>query len=176
MEWGFVLIPWLGLIPGMDLADYKTVRKINFSMILFIGSCLCIGAASAALGVGALVSQIITPLLQGLSSVGVVAVVWCSGFLVNFILTPLAACGALSGPLTQISLDLGLNPLVLIYTLIGSMDQLLFPYEYAAYAIFFAFSMCTMKDFIKFMGVKTICHFVFMMVLLVPWWKFVGIL
>lgn len=176
MEWGFVLIPWLFLLPGIDCANSSTVRKINFSMVLFIGSCLCIGSVSAALGVGALISQVISPLLEEMSTVGVITIVWLSGFVVNFILTPLAACGALSGPLTQISVDLGINPLVVIYTLIGSMDQLLMPYEYASYAIFFAFSMCTMKDFIKFMSVKTICHFIFMLAIMIPWWYFIGLL
>jgi len=176
MEWGFVLIPWLFLLPGIDCANSQSVKKINFSMVLFVASCLCIGSVSAALGVGPLISSIITPILSDLSELGVVAVIWVSGFMVNFVLTPLAACGALSAPLTQIAVDLGMNPLVSIYTLIGSMDQLLFPYEYASYAIFFAFSMCSMKDFIKFMSAKTVVHFIFMMIIMVPWWKFVGLL
>lgn len=37
MEWGFVLIPWLFLLPGIDCANAQTVRKVNFSMVLFVG-------------------------------------------------------------------------------------------------------------------------------------------
>ncbi len=176
MEWGFVLIPWLFLLPGINCANSNTVHKINFSMVLFIGSCLCIGTVSGALGFGAIVSHIISPLLEDISSLGVIAIIWLAGFGVNFVLTPLAACGALSAPLTQVAIDIGLNPLVAIYTLISSMDQLLFPYEYASYAIFFAFGMCTMKNFIKFMAAKTVAHFAFMMCIMVPWWYFVGLL
>lgn len=176
MEWGFVLLPWLFLLPGINCADAQTVRKVNFSMVLFVGSCLCIGSVSAALGVGSLISQTISPLLAGVSATGVIAIVWVLGFAVNFVLTPLAACGALSGPLTQIALDVGINPLVVIYTLIGSMDQLLLPYEYVSYAIFFAFGLMSTQHFVKFMAVKTCCHLVFLMLILVPWWKFVGLL
>ena len=104
-----------------------------------------------------------------------VAIVWLVGFLVNFVLTPLAACGALSGPLTQIAVDLGINPLVMIYTLIGSMDQLLLPYEYVSYAIFFAFGLMSTKDFAKFMAAKACCHFIFILIILIPWWKLIGL-
>ena len=95
MEWGFVLIPWLFLLPGINCANSNSVRKVNFSMVLFIGSCLCIGTTAAALGIGTLISQTITPLLENLSSLGVIAIIWICGFIVNFILTPIAACGAL---------------------------------------------------------------------------------
>lgn len=176
MEWGFVLLPWLFLLPGINCADTHTVRRVNFSMVLFVGSCLCIGSVSAALGVGNLISQTISPLLAGVSATGVIAIVWVLGFVVNFVLTPLAACGALSGPLTQIALDVGINPLVVIYTLIGSMDQLLLPYEYVSYAIFFAFGLMCTRHFVKFMAIKSCCHLVFLMLILVPWWKFVGLL
>lgn len=176
MEWGFVLVPWLFLLPGINCATSQTVHRVNFSMVLFIGSCLCIGSVSAALGVGDLISQTISPLLKNLSTMSVLAIVWLMAFLINFVLTPLAACGALSGPLTQIALDLGINPLVMIYTLIGSMDQLLLPYEYASYAIFFAFGLMSVKHFAKFMAIKACFHFIFLMLVLGPWWYFIGLL
>lgn len=34
MEWGFVLIPWLFLLPGINCANSNSVRKVNFSMVL----------------------------------------------------------------------------------------------------------------------------------------------
>lgn len=176
MEYGFVLIPWLFLVPGIRCADSMTVKKVNFSMVMFIGACLCIGSVAGALGISNLLSLIVSPMLDGVSSTICVGIVWILRFIINFALTPLAACGTLSAPLTQIALDIGIDPLVIIYTLIGGMDQLLFPYEYASYAIFFAFSMCTMKQFVKFMSVKAILHFLFIMVIMVPWWNIVGLL
>lgn len=98
------------------------------------------------------------------------------GVVLNLLLTPLAILGAFTGPITQIALDLGLNPLGVLYALKSSIDQVFFPYEYVAYLIFFSFGYIRMKDFTAIMGFKTLLHFIFLFAVMIPWWKIIGVL
>lgn len=175
LNFGFILIPWLLYAPGINVGTADCVKRINFEMIFFMGSCLCIGVVSVHLGLGQLISETITPLLAGLPVVSVVGLVWLLGFLVNLLMTPIAAMAAFSAPLTQIAVDLGVNPLVLLYTFLASLDQIILPYEYAAYIIFYAFGMCSLNHFFKFMATKSVCHLIFTLVIMVPYWYLIGL-
>ena len=64
----------------------------------------------------------------------------------------------------------------LLEVLRSSYDQIVFPYEYAKYLMFFAFGVISMGDFMKFGIVKTIVHIIVAFAILIPWWMFTGFL
>ena len=176
LNWGFILIPFLAYVPGINIGSEKAIHSLPYTMIIFAVACVSIGNVAASLGLGQAISQAILPVLTQVGTTGTLLLVCLLGVVLNLLLTPLAILGAFTGPITQIALDLGLNPLGVLYALKSSIDQVFFPYEYVAYLMFFSFGYIRMKDFTAIMGFKTLLHFIFLFLIMIPWWKIIGVL
>lgn len=176
MAIGFCLIPILFFMPGINIGTEQNIKDINFSMVFFIVACLGIGAVSSSLGFGSLVSSTLSPLLASSGDKLALVVIWLFGVLANFLLTPLAILAGFSAPITQLAVDLGINPLGALYVLFNTLDQIVLPYEYVNYLMFFSFGVISMKDFIQIMGIKLIIGAAFLALILYPWWHIVGVL
>lgn len=172
----FVLLPAVLAFPIFDVVKKEDIDKIDFKFIFFLASCMSIGFVAASIGITDIIAAAILPLMQNVGTYGLIAITWALGVSVNFLLTPLAAMTSFGAPITSIAMGLGIDPYALIYTFNNGLDQVLFPYEYAIYLLYFSFGMIKMKDFMKFFGVKMICSFVFIMIFAIPYWKIVGIL
>ena len=162
--------------PIFNVVKKEDIEKIDFKFIFFLAACMSIGFVAASIGITDVIAAIILPYMQNVGTYGLVAMTWLLGVCVNFLLTPLAAMASFGAPLTSIAMGLGIDPYAMIYAFNNGLDQVLFPYEYAIYLLYFSFGMIEMKDFIKFFGVKMVCSFAFIMVLVVPYWKLIGIL
>ena len=81
---------------------------------------------------------------------------------------------AFTVPLVQIAAQLDINPMAVYYIMMNACDQIIMPYEYALYLIFFSVGLIKMKDFIQILGVKMILNIVIVFALLIPFWKFIG--
>lgn len=130
---------------------------------------------SSYVGAGKMMAELLVPMLQTLSTTAVSVVIFITGFALNFLLTPLAICAGFSEPIAQIAAGLGMNPQVALYSMFVAMDQVILPYEYLNYLIFYAFGFVCMKDFIKIMSVKSLFGFVAFLVLMLPWWHVIGL-
>lgn len=172
----FAIIPWLLFMPGIKVGTTEAIAKINYGLAFFIVACLSIGMVSGHLGLGALLAEIVVPLLTPLSTTAVLGAVWVIGVLLNFILTPFAIAAAFAGPIAQIASGLGINIEGALYVLYNAMDTVFFPYEYAGYLIFYGFGTILMKDFIKIMTLKAVLSIIFILVVMIPYWNFVGVL
>lgn len=168
--WLFALVPCLSFLPGMDLMSDQDIYKINWGFIFFIAGCLSIGNVASSLGVGAAVSEYALPVLEGRSYYVFFLFVWLLFFLCNFLLTPLAMMAAFTQPLTEIAVNLGIDPLTVYFIITSGLDQIVFPYEYALYLLVFAFGMIKMGDFVKAMIFKILLNFVIVFALLIPYW------
>ena len=73
-------------------------------------------------------------------------------------------------------MDIGMNPVALYILMGNASDQILLPYEVVLWLVYFSFGMIHMKDFIKFMSVKTVINMLFMFLFMIPWWKISGFL
>ena len=116
------------------------------------------------------------PMLEGRSVTFVLVFMWLLCMLVNFILTPLAIGATFAVPLTQIALSLGINPEVMWLTICHGYDQILLPYEYPLYMLFFSFNLVYLKEFVKLFGVKIIVKLIFFVCILLPYWNLIGFL
>lgn len=175
-NYGFMLLPWIAFLPGMNIANVDVIKKTNFSIVFFVVGCIAIGTVGQNVGIGKLISTLTAPVLAGTSSLVCIFGVYIVATLANFLLTPFAVLTALGVPLVQIGLDLGVSPVATLFTIIMNNSNVFLPHENTAYLVFYAFGIIQMKDFIKYNSIRMGMHFVFMMAVVYPYWKIIGIL
>lgn len=176
LDWGFIVLPWLMFFPGIHIATEEDVKGVDWSMVFFCIACLSIGTVSNYLGIGELVAKLLVPALQPLNSTLVVVAIYAVAVSLNFLLTPLAILAGFSEPIAQIAAGLGLNPVGAMYSLFLGADQVLLPYEYLTYMIFYAFGLIKLTDFMKILGFKMVAATIVLAAVMIPWWHFVGVL
>lgn len=175
MDYGLMIIPWFAFLPGIKIGSDSDVRLINYEMIFFMMACMGIGAVSSYVGVANLVSVGFAEKLVPYGATVALLVIYVIGVVVNFLMTPMAMLAAFTGPVTQIALSLGVNPLSAVYTFYFACDQIILPYEYANYLLAYSFGVMSMKHFIQLTGTKMIVGTVFLVIIMFPYWKLIGI-
>lgn len=175
--WCFVLVPCLMLFPGVEITNpNKIMKNANYSFLFFVGGCMSIGTVAGAIGVGKIIQTLAMPVLAGKDALYVLIFAWALCVLLNFLMTPMAIYSALSLPLANIAVSLGINPLAMYFTMYQATDQILLAYEYALYMIFFGYNVIAARDFVKYFAVKMVLNLLFVIALLIPFWKFIGFL
>ena len=175
LDWAFIVIPWLMYFPGLKIGKAEDVQRIDFGMVFFCVACLSIGITSGYLGIGKMVADFLIPVLQPLSSTVVAGAIYLLAVLLNLLLTPFAILAGFSEPIAQIAQSVGIDPLGALYAMYVGCDQVFLPHEYLTYMIFYAFGLMRMADFVKLATTKTIFATVFTIIVLIPWWKFMGV-
>lgn len=176
IPYGFMIVPYLMFLPGIRIADTKVIAKVNWSVVFFIAACLGIGNVAIYLNLGQILSDILTPILEGVGPTGSMLLVYIAGTIANLVLTPAAMVSSLSGPLTQIALDLNMNPFPFLMTLIYSTDSIFLPHEIGATLIFYGFGLMTMKQFVGLNLFKMLFFFIAFALLQIPYWYLIALL
>ena len=176
MFYGFLLAPLLCYLPGIDIGRDEDVKNINFSLIIFIVACMAIGEVATAVGIGEYASALIAPFLEGASLVSFTGIIFMFVAVLNFFMTPLAEMSALGVPITQICVDLGVNPLPMLYTFTHGFRCILFPYETSSYLALYAFGNIKMKYFVGIHAIRWAINLVYVLVIGVPYWQFIDLL
>lgn len=173
----FMFLPWLLFFPGIDSADADTIKAVNWEMILFFAACMSIGMIAGNMGLGGVIVNFVTPILQanGGSLSVVIGTVFAIIFGLNFLMTPTAIWALITQPLLQIAQALDIGALPMIYALVHCSEAIIFPYEYVPYLLVFSFGMISMKDFIKMSLVRCVIYALGLMLLLIPYWQLIGI-
>ena len=174
--YGFMTIPYLMFVPGIEIGDKEIIGRINFSMIFLVAACLGIGVVGASVGFGEFRTNIAVPFLSGKSVMVVCISFMLFGMIANFFMTPLAMLGGLSIPFAQIAVSLGINPVVACMILVYACEMLFLPYESNGNLIMYEYGMMPMKDFIKQEGLKTLIMFVGFLVVMYPLWNLFGLM
>lgn len=162
--------------PGLKIGTAQNVKNIDFSMVFFCVACLSIGITSSYLGIGQLVADLLIPVLAPLSSTWIVGAIYVVAVVLNFLLTPFAVLAGFSEPIAQIAAGLGINPLGALFGLYLGLDQILLPYEYLSYLIFYAFGLIKMGDFMKITGLKMALATLLVFFIMIPWWSLQGLI
>ena len=174
--YGFMTIPYLMFLPGIEIGNTEVIGRINFSMIFLVAACLGIGVVGAAVGFGDFLTNIAVPLLSGRSVLTVCICFMLFGMIANFFMTPLAMLGGLSIPFAQIAVSLGINPVVACMILVYACEMLFLPYESNGNLIMYEYGMMPMKDFIKQEGLKTVIMFAGFIAVMFPLWNLFGLM
>lgn len=174
--WGFVFAASMMYLPGINLGTEADIKKINFPLIFFVTACMAIGGVANVLGLGKLLAEVLLPHMESASLFSTIGMVWLLCVAANFLMTPLAIWAAFSAPLTAVAQSLGIDPMAFYYTIFQGTDQIIFPYEYVLYLIFFSFGLIGLRDFMKIFALKMVLNIVFLIAVLVPYWMLIGLL
>ncbi len=173
---GFMTLPYILFLPVLKVGTAKALSKTNFGIFFFMVSCLGIGTVGGELGFGNIISSSITPLLEGAPVLLSLLIMMTCGAAANFFMTPYAMMAGLSYPFAQVGVDLGLNPMAAIMTLVASCDLILFPFQVAPYLLLYGYGMITMREFVSFNIIKILLTVAFFSCVMYPIWNFFGLL
>lgn len=176
MLYGFIVASFIMYFPGFNIGTKEDVINVNFGTLMFVTACMSIGSVASAIGIGPVFSDMVLPFLENANEFVFIGLTWVITMLGNFLMTPGAEFAVFGPPMTQISMDLGINPYPVLYTLYEATNNLLFPYESTLWIITFGFGNILMKDFVKVMGTKMIVCLIYYLALGVPYWMLIGVL
>ena len=169
--YGFVVVPAVLLLATLNMGSLKVLKKIDYSIVVFISSCLGIGIVGKEIGFDTFILQVSEPYLVNASPLTILCILLCCGIISNFFMTPYAMLGGLSIPFVEIGLSMQLQPLCVLMTLLWSCEILVFPYESAGYFIMYGYGMISLKEFIKYNCLKSILMIVSFVCVLYPLWN-----
>lgn len=174
--YAFAIVSFALCMPGIEVGSGQCIQDISWSTMLFFASCLAIGGVCGAVGITPLIANAAAPVLASFGPVGTLVAVLIFGVLANFCMTPVAMLAAFSGMLYTIALNLGMDPLALIFTFNMSTDMVFLPYEYLTFLVFFAFGGMTMGQFFKYHAAKCGAFILFFVAIMVPYWFLIGLI
>ena len=177
-NYGFILIPMLAFLPGMDIATRKkSLDNVNLGFIVFIASCMGIGTVGGAVGIGPAISTYVTPLLAGCPKPVFLFLCIIFGIVMNVLMTPSAMQGMFPGPLAALGTGLGIAyPALPFMAMFFANDMVFFPYENAYLLVMFGFGVMSMKEFMKYNIIKMGITLVLFWVLVLPGWYLLGLI
>lgn len=178
INWGFIVIPVLFFIPGMNVATKeKSLDTVSLGFIIFIVSCMGIGTVGGAVGIGGAISTYITPWLEGVPIPVFLFLCIIFGIVMNMLMTPVAMLSMFPGPLAALGTGLGIAYAGLpALAMFFANDMVFFPYENGYLLILFGFGVMSMKEFMKYNIIKMGVTLALFWVLVLPWWYILGVI
>jgi hypothetical protein len=136
---------------------------------------MSIGSAATASGADKMLIDAIAPMFQGHSGLTAMLLGYLAGTAVNFLLTPLAAFSALTVPITALALEVGVNPLPVMYAFSYGLEQYIFPYEYAVLLFFYATGWVHLRHIMLVFFVRFFVALILLVAVAYPYWSLLGI-
>ena len=165
---GLVLIgvTFAAFLPGVRLLDGPKFSKVNFAPLFFIMGCMTIGSAGGFLKVTTWIANNTLPYLHGMTTTTAGLASYVLGALANFLLTPLAATTTMTSPVTELGIQMNMDPRILFYSFQYGLDNYLFPYEYAVILYFFSSGYMLFKDMLKVLAARMVLTGIFLFCML----------
>lgn len=173
--WLFAIAPIALYIPGVNVGTEEDVKNVNWSMIIFATGCMSIGTTAAGLGIGTIIKDALLPYLEDKNIIMIFFIAFILIFVLNLLLTPNAIQSVLTVPMVEIFMSLGVSVPVTYFFMLNALDQIILPYQIPLYLIFFSFGMIRLKDFIKYFSYKSVVNLVWMLIVMIAYWKLIGI-
>lgn len=152
----FLAASLAAFLPGVNLLNEKSFGKINFSVVVFIASCMGIGSVAKGVGADTWVAAQLLSLVHGGSALFVALSAYAFGVIVNFVLTPLAAVASLGTPLIELARQMHIPAPGILYSFVYGLDQYIFPYEYAPLLYAFSCGFISLKHVIGVLAVRIV--------------------
>lgn len=171
----FMTLPFVAFLPGIKIATSKVFGKLPWGPLLLTPACLAFGTIGMELGIGDLLTQVVSPLLSGTNPFIFFGALFIVVGALNFILTPLAILTMLAVPVAQLAFNIGIDPMASMLSLYYSAEIIFMPHESTGYLLLFSFGMMKMKDFMLLQSIKSIYIFTVFLVLVVPYWILIGL-
>lgn len=174
--WLFTVAVIVCFLPGVGIATMDDIKSVNFPMVFFVAATISIGNMSNAVGVPALFSELMMPLLQNVGNFGLIIFAWVAGVIADLLMTPLAGMSSFSPLFIAMAAKLGLSTVGVTFAFVWGVEQLFFPYEWVLFLILFSYEMFDMKKAIKFCTARTILSLIFLVAIIFPYWTLTGFL
>ena len=97
-------------------------------------------------------------------------------FVLNFLMTPLAIFSLITEPMCMLAVNAGFSPIPFLYAINACSEAVILPYEYVPYLVVYAFGMMKSADFIKLNILRSVLFFTGFLLILLPYWKIIGLL
>lgn len=152
------------------------VKRVPYETVFFMVGCFWHGSVAVTTGIGEAISSAVMPLLNGGSVFTTLGIVIALVSVLNFLMAPLAIMAAITMPLTQLALDLNLNPMLFMWAIFVGCDVVIMPYEYAVYLIIYGFGMMNLKEFIKLNALRSLVMIACFFIVLIPYWYLIGLI
>ena len=166
-------ICFVAFLPKVELISTERLKSINFVPLFFIMGCMAIGSVGNALKVTNWIAANTLQYLEGWSLTWTAVGTYIVGVLGNFILTPLAATASMTSPITELGVQMGLEPRILYLSFKYGFDNYIFPYEYAVLLLFYGFGYMHFGSMVKVLAVRMVLTVPFIMFVAVPFWTWV---
>lgn len=173
--WVIILLSFLAFLPTMGLMNEGIFQKISLASVFFVVGCMSIGSAARTTGADKMLVEAIAPMFKGQTGLTSMVLGYLAGTAMNFLLTPLAAFSAMTVPLTELALEVGVNPLPVMYAFSYGLEQYIFPYEYAVLLFFYATGWINLRHIMLVFFVRFIVAFIFLVAVAYPYWNILGI-
>ena len=170
----FALVGMLCFLPGINLSTAKELKKLNFPFLIFLAACMSIGAVATDLKIPNWLAANMATVFTGTGPYEAITFSYVLGVVVNFLMTPMAAVGALGVPLAELGTTLGYEPYTLVYALLYGLDQALFPYEIGFFLYIFSTGAVSLKHIMGPMFIRMVAFTLLIPAILVPYWKLIG--
>jgi len=175
-SYGFILFAILALLPGINVATPETLKKVDWGMGFFIAAFLTIGAVATVLGINEYFVNFAGKLLDGTGASITLFFIAAAGAIANLLLTPIAILTTLGAPMAQLAVIAGFSPLASFFTLIFTEWLIVLPYESFPTLLWFSFGCVTTQQFFKVGILRMVCYLAFFLVVILPWWGFIGLI
>jgi len=175
VAYGFILAPLLMYAPGIQVGTPEALNRVNWGMIAFIATCIGIGAVGGAVGLGPMLSAVVSPHLEGVNPAIALTAMTIIGTIANLALTPVSMVASLATPFVTIGMDLGIsNPMLPVMSLLVATDILFLPHEAAMFLLAYGYGYFSMKDFVVYETMKSVVMILFFCCIILPYWSFMG--
>lgn len=173
--WIIIMLSFIAFLPAMGLMNDNILQKMSLASVFFVVGCMSIGSAAKASGADKMLVDAIAPMLKGQSGLTGMLLGYLAGTAMNLLLTPLAAFSAMTVPLTELALEIGVNPIPVMYGFSYGLEQYIFPYEYAVLLFFYATGWVNLRHIMLVFFVRFIVALVFLAGVAYPYWQMLGL-
>lgn len=177
MVYGFIGAAILMFLPGIHMGTKEDIKKVNFAFPIFMVACIGIGTVASAVGLGDMLTTVLTPVLNGMSKVGFLAVIYLIVFILNIFMTPMAIYASMVAPMCMLGSSIVgfTNAWPIVMTIILGAMNIVLPHENNSALYMYSLGVTKMKDFVKLFTLKTILTFVWLFVM-IAYWSAIGLM
>ena len=163
--------------PGIGPLTTDHLRKVNYPILIYIGSVFALGDAIVTSGASQELASILTswlsldqlPVAQQLASISYVVTPF------NFLVDTAVVGGILTPPLLDVGNAAGLSPLQVGLSVAVGTGTVFMPYQGAPFMIAYSYGYVTMRQFATTMMLICTLNLVVLVPLNVLYWKWVGL-
>ena len=176
MMFGFCFFSMALFIPGISVGSKEDFKGFPLGTLLFVIACMSIGGVCQSVGLVAVMTNFLGPVLSSLGSVWALFMVLFFAMVGNICMTPMALLAGFSAMLYDLFGAIGINPMAALFCLNYGCDLVFLPYEYTTPLLFMAFGCMSTGQFFKWNVLKNVLFFLFFGLIILPYWFLVGLI